>query len=44
MVPAVILLDADHRPLRRAILQNDARAVTEIVELNEQLADTDLVT
>ena len=44
MVPAVIFLDADRRPLRRAILQNDARAVTEIVELNDTLSGTDLVT
>lgn len=43
MVPAVIFLDANNRPLRRAILQNDARAVNEIVELNEKLNDTDLV-
>lgn len=43
MVPAVLFLDANNRPLRRAILQNDARAVTEIVELNEKLVDIDLV-
>jgi len=43
MVPAVIFLDSEGRPLRRAILQNDARAVTEIVELNDALADVDLV-
>jgi xylulokinase len=30
MVPAVVVLDAGGRPLRRAILQNDARAVSEI--------------
>jgi xylulokinase len=38
MVPAVIPVDADGRPLRRAILQNDARAGTEIRQLAEQLA------
>jgi len=43
MVPAVIVLDSNRRPLRRAILQNDARAVSEIVELNDSLAGTDLV-
>jgi xylulokinase len=43
MVPAVIFLDKNNIPLRRAILQNDARAVTEIVELNEQLTNVDLV-
>ena len=43
MVPAVILLDKDRQPLRRAILQNDARAVSEIVELNDDLSNVDLV-
>ena len=33
MVPAVVLLDKDGNVLRRAILQNDARAVEEIAEL-----------
>ncbi|MCU1491448.1 MAG: carbohydrate kinase [Acidimicrobiaceae bacterium] len=33
MVPAVVLLDEHRRPLRRAILQNDARAVVEIAEI-----------
>ena len=33
MVPAVVLLDKDGKVLRRAILQNDGRAASEIVEL-----------
>ncbi len=33
MVPAILLLDADGRPLRPAILQNDARAGAEVQEL-----------
>ncbi len=37
MVPAVILLDGSGGPLRRAILQNDARAVTEIAELSAEI-------
>ena len=37
MVPAVILLDEDGNVLRRAILQNDARAVNEIGELSDML-------
>jgi xylulokinase len=43
MVPAVIFLDSNNRPLRRAILQNDARAVAEITELTESLNDVDIV-
>lgn len=43
MVPAVIPIDADGRPLRRAILQNDARANDEIAALAERLSDLDLV-
>jgi xylulokinase len=43
MVPAVVPLDADGRPLRPAILQNDARAGVEIGELAERLAGVDLV-
>ena len=42
MVPAVVFL-ADDRPVRNAILQNDARAVAEIEELSGELADLDLV-
>lgn len=37
MVPAVVLLDERGAVLRRAILQNDARAVTEIDELSTEL-------
>ena len=33
MVPCVVLLDAEGRPLRRSIQQNDARASVEIGEL-----------
>lgn len=43
MVPAVIAIDAEGRPLRRAILQNDARAADEIRTLATALADIDLV-
>lgn len=43
MVPAVVALDAHGQPLRRAILQNDARAVDEIAELAETLGAIDLV-
>jgi xylulokinase len=38
MVPCVVLLDGDGRPVRRSIQQNDARAVTEIAELGAELA------
>ncbi|MEU0496486.1 FGGY-family carbohydrate kinase [Mycobacterium sp. NPDC006124] len=44
MVPAVVALDANRRPLRRAILQNDARATREVGELARLLSDVDLVT
>ena len=43
MVPAVLALDERGRPLRRAILQNDARADAEVEELAEELSDLDLV-
>jgi xylulokinase len=43
MVPAVLLLDAQGTPLRRAILQNDARAVVEIESLARELDSLDLV-
>ena len=43
MVPAVVLLDGDGRPLRRAILQNDARATAEVDRLREELADAGLL-
>lgn len=43
MVPAVVLLGDDRRPLRRAILQNDARTTREVSELAETLSPIDLV-
>lgn len=43
MVPAVLALDAGGRPLRRAILQNDARAAAEVEQLASLLAGIDLV-
>jgi xylulokinase len=44
MVPAVLVLDDQGRPLRRAVLQNDARATNEISEIQESLRDVDLLT
>ncbi|AQA01309.1 carbohydrate kinase [Mycobacterium sp. MS1601] len=44
MVPAVIPVDAAGKPLRYAILQNDARAHIEVGVLADALADVDLVT
>jgi xylulokinase len=43
MVPAVIPVDDGGRPLRSAILQNDARATAEISELAAALPDLDFV-
>lgn len=43
MVPAVLCLDGAGDPVRPALLQNDARATTEIAELAKQLADVDLL-
>lgn len=43
MVPAVIAVDRHGKPLRRAILQNDARAGAEVAELARELSDLDLV-
>lgn len=43
MVPAVVLLDGDDRPLRRAILQNDARATREIEDIRSALGGLDLL-
>ena len=43
MVPAVVLMDKDHKPLRKAILQNDARAVAEISEIGDELSHLDFV-
>ena len=43
MVPAVVICDGDGVPLRRAILQNDARATDEIRELQRALEHLDLL-
>jgi xylulokinase len=43
MVPAVIPVDGNGKALRRAILQNDARATDEVRWLAEALTDVDLV-
>ncbi len=43
MVPAVLALDETGEPLRRAILQNDARATTELAELRDGLRGIDLL-
>jgi len=43
MVPAILVLDDDGRPLRRAIMQNDARATDEIREVQAALGDFDLL-
>ena len=43
MVPAVVICDEDGVPLRRAILQNDARATNEIRELQRALDHLDLL-
>ncbi|MDO8338540.1 MAG: FGGY family carbohydrate kinase [Microcella sp.] len=44
MVPAVVALNDEHLPLRRAILQSDARAVDEISTVVRQLAPFNPVT
>lgn len=44
MVPAVVAVDQTGTPLRRAILQNDARAHREVAGLAAKLASVDLVT
>lgn len=44
MVPAVIPVDDTGKPLRRAILQNDARAHREVTVLGATLSAVDLVT
>jgi xylulokinase len=43
MVPALLVIGADGEPLRRAILQNDARATREIDEVRTALGDVDLL-
>jgi xylulokinase len=44
MVPAVVPVDEHGNPLRRAILQNDARAHREVAVLADKLSTVDLVT
>ena len=39
MVPALVVLDGDGRPLRFSIQQNDARTASEIAELKEGFGD-----
>ena len=43
MVPAVVALEASGVPLRRAILQNDARATAEVSEVAARLAEHDVI-
>jgi xylulokinase len=43
MVPAILLIGNDGEPLRRVILQSDARASLEIDELRDALGDFDLL-
>jgi xylulokinase len=43
MVPALVVSDRKGRPLRRALLQNDARAVREIDGVKSRLAGVDVV-
>jgi xylulokinase len=43
MVPAILVLDDNGQPLRRAIMQNDARATDEIREVQAALGDFDLL-
>ena len=43
MVPAVVAVDRSGKPLRRAILQNDARAGAEVADLAAKMSDVDLV-
>lgn len=42
MVPALVLLDRDGRPLRNTIQQNDARAVAEIEEVRQAFDQAEL--
>lgn len=44
MVPAVVCLDSELAPVRRPILQNDARATDEIAELSAVLDGSDMLT
>lgn len=40
-VPCLVLLDADDRPLRRALLYNDGRSHVEIAEFQAELGDAE---
>lgn len=44
MVPAVLVTDEQGNSLRRAILQNDARATSEIREIKDGIGSVDLLT
>jgi xylulokinase len=44
MVPAVVCLDDSLQPVRRPILQNDARATAELAELATEIDDADMLT
>ncbi len=43
MVPAVVCLDVNLQPVRRPILQNDARATSEIAELTGRIDGRDML-
>ncbi len=43
MVPAILFVDDQDQPLRRAMLQNDARAVSEQGELRDAMKGVDLL-
>ena len=43
MLPAVVVVDESHRPLRNAILQNDTRAIEDVAYLSDALGSLDLV-
>jgi xylulokinase len=44
MVPALVAVDEHGKPVRRAILQNDSRAIGEVTHLKNFLSDFDLLT
>ncbi|WP_119304344.1 FGGY-family carbohydrate kinase [Dongia deserti] len=43
MLPAVILLDQDRRPLRRSIQQNDARAIAELDRCRNMMEEAEFL-
>src|SRR5580698_4067635 len=43
MVPALIMLDAEGRPLRRSLQQNDARCARELEELGAEIDATEFL-